>query len=109
MDLVKKSERDLEHMRSGRLAMTGSWLAGLEDYNRWIDFESGTSSILLLTGDTGSGKSRLAYAILDRYVFSEHTLPFSETTPQSAHVHTDPISCLTHFSRSDISKSNADF
>ena len=79
-DTIQKMERESEQIGHERLSGTGSWLKNTDSYKRWTDIDSETSSVLFLSGDNGSGKSHLAFYVLDSFK-ARYSLPISEDSP----------------------------
>lgn len=65
-ETIQNLEKDADQIRKDSLQDTGLWLEGIDVYKVWVDFASDPSSLLLLSGNSGSGKSNLAFSILDR-------------------------------------------
>ncbi|CAF9936907.1 MAG: hypothetical protein HETSPECPRED_010494 [Heterodermia speciosa] len=65
-DTIQNSyTKTFDQIRSDSLPNTGGWLKDVEAYKKWIDLKSEIETPLLLTGSNGSGKSYLAFAVLD--------------------------------------------
>ena len=62
---IQQWEKEFDQIRSNSLPRTGSWLKDIDIYERWANIESDTASQLLLSGSNGSGKTSLAFALLD--------------------------------------------
>ena len=76
-ETIQRLERDSDQMGHEMLSGTGSWLKDIASYDRWIDLESETSSLLCLSGGNGSGKSCLAFHVLNSFK-DRYSLPISE-------------------------------
>ena len=81
-ETIQRLERDSDQMGHDLLWDTGSWLKDIDSYNRWTDLESETNSLLCLSGENGSGKSCLAFHVLNSFKnppISEHST--ADTNP----------------------------
>lgn len=76
-DTIQKSERESEQLGHERLSGTGLWLKETGSYKCWSDLDSETTSVLCLSGDNGSGKSHLAFYVLDSFR-DRYSIPISE-------------------------------
>ena len=65
-DAIQKMEADFYQVRKNRLAETGSWLETVDQYRSWTDYDTDSNHVLVLTGRSGSGKTFLASAILEK-------------------------------------------
>ena len=76
-ETIQRLERDSDQMGNEMLSGTGSWLKDIDSYNGWTDLESETNSLLCLSGGNGSGKSCLAFHVLNSFK-DRYSLPISE-------------------------------
>ena len=57
---IEDSAPDLEVVKD-----TGSWLVEIDKYKSWLDYKSDAGPLLLISGDSGCGKTHLAFAIFN--------------------------------------------
>ena len=67
-DVIRQSGDEIEQIQRQNLPETGFWLRKMDAYKQWSNVESGSRSQLLLSGNSGSGKSCLAFAVLDTII-----------------------------------------
>ena len=65
-DTPRKAKRDLDSAFEKAIPETCTWPEKLPEFEQWLDFKATSSSILLIEGDPGTGKSVLAYTLLNR-------------------------------------------
>ena len=72
-DAIRQSGEEIEQIQRLNLPDTGSWLRKMDVYRQWSNVESRSRSQLLLSGNSGSGKSCLAFAVLDAIMSDPNT------------------------------------
>ena len=65
-DASEQLQKELEQMDKAFVEQTGNWLQENDEYRRWIDLEQESEPLLLLKGNSGCGKSFLAYTIMSK-------------------------------------------
>lgn len=79
LETIQKLEKEVDQIRTDSLEGTGLWLKEIDVYRHWIDLDPEASHLLVLSGSSGSGKSNLAFAVLD-YMKTRHSAASSSAT-----------------------------
>ncbi|KAI4239674.1 MAG: hypothetical protein LQ352_007783 [Teloschistes flavicans] len=63
---ISEIEKELGQIQNDSQESTGSWLEDIGVYKKWADLNSECDPILWLSGESGTGKTHLAFTILNR-------------------------------------------
>ncbi|KAL8831997.1 MAG: hypothetical protein Q9170_005059 [Blastenia crenularia] len=65
-DTFSKAEKAFDQAVKYNISSTGSWLDSIDVYKPWADVGSGLVPRLALIGESGTGKSSLAFSVLEK-------------------------------------------